>query len=39
MPIRQYFLWVGSILLVAIFIADWLLPEPAARPHSQNPAE
>jgi hypothetical protein len=37
MPIRQYFLWVGSILLVALFAADWLLPEPAAHPHSQIP--
>ena len=35
MPIRQYFLWVGSILLVALFVADWLLHEPAAHPHSQ----
>ena len=35
MPIRQYFLWVGSILLVALLVADWLLPEPAAQLHSQ----
>ena len=35
MPIRQYFLWVGSMLLVALFVADWLLPEPATHPHSQ----
>ena len=37
MPIRQYFLWVGSILLVALFVADWLLPEPVAHPHSDIP--
>jgi hypothetical protein len=37
MPIRQYFLWVGSVLLVALFVADWLLPEPVAYPHSQIP--
>ena len=37
MPIRQYFLWVGSVLLVALFVADWLLPKPVARTHSQIP--
>ena len=37
MPIRQYFLWVGSILLVALLVADWLLPEPVAHPHSEIP--
>ena len=37
MPIRQYFLWVGSVLLVALFVADWLLPEPVAHPHSEIP--
>ena len=37
MPIRQYFLWVGSILLAALFVADWLLPEPVAHPHSEIP--
>src|SRR5438552_3900058 len=37
MPIRQYFLWVGSILLVALFVANWLLPEPVAHPHSEIP--
>ena len=37
MPIRQYFLWVGSILLVGLFLTDWFLPEPAAHPHSQIP--
>jgi hypothetical protein len=37
MPIRQYFLWVGSILLAALFVADWGLPSPATRPHSEIP--
>ena len=31
MPIRQYFVWVGSVLLVALFAADWWLPDPAAH--------
>jgi hypothetical protein len=34
MPIRQYLVWVGSALLVAIFAADWWLPDPAAHSHS-----
>jgi len=37
MPIRQYFVWVGSALLVALFAADWLLPGPAAHSHSATP--
>jgi hypothetical protein len=37
MPIRQYFVWVGSALLVALFAADWLLPGPAAHSHSAIP--
>jgi hypothetical protein len=37
MPIRQYFSWVGSILLVALLAADWLLPAPVAHPDSQIP--
>jgi hypothetical protein len=32
MPIRQYFVWVGSVLLVALFAADWWVPAPAAQP-------
>jgi hypothetical protein len=28
MPLRQYFAWVGSILLVALFVADWCFPAP-----------
>jgi hypothetical protein len=34
MPIRQYFVWVGSVLLVALFAVDWWLPDPAAHSHS-----
>jgi hypothetical protein len=34
MPIRQYFVWVGSVLLVALFAADWWLPDPVAHLHS-----
>jgi len=34
MPIRQYFVWVGSVLLVALFAADWWLPGPPAHSHS-----
>jgi len=34
MPIRQYFVWVGSALLLSLFAADWLLPAPPAHSHS-----
>ena len=37
MPIRQYFLRVGSILLMALLVADWWLPAPVAHPHSEIP--
>ena len=38
MPLRQYFAWVGSILLVMLFAADWCLPTPVAHPlHSEIP--
>jgi hypothetical protein len=37
MPIRQYFLWVGSILFAALFVASGLLPEPVAHPRSEIP--
>jgi hypothetical protein len=37
MPIRQYFGWVGSVLLVALFATDWWLPGPAAHSHSAIP--
>jgi hypothetical protein len=36
MPLRQYFVWVGSILLLMLFAADWCLPTPVAdAPHSE----
>jgi hypothetical protein len=28
MPLRQYFTWVGSLLLAGLFAADWLFPVP-----------
>src|SRR5262245_53104214 len=31
MPIRQYFVWVGSVLLVALFAANWWLPDATAH--------
>src|SRR4029453_14622315 len=34
MPIHQYFSWVGSVLLVTLFAADWWLPDPAVHSHS-----
>jgi hypothetical protein len=38
MPLRQYFAWVGSILLVGLFAADWCFPAPVApAPHSESP--
>jgi hypothetical protein len=37
MPIRQYFLWVGSFILVALFVADWGLPAPSTPLHSEIP--
>ena len=38
MPLRQYFMWVGSILLVMLFAADWCFPAPVAHaPHSEIP--
>src|ERR1700754_2354232 len=37
MPLRQYFVWVGSVLLVALFVADWCFPAPVAHPHSEIP--
>jgi len=37
MPIRQYFVWVGIALLLALFAADWLLPRPAVYTHSAVP--
>ncbi|MGF6431232.1 hypothetical protein ABIE91_006452 [Bradyrhizobium elkanii] len=37
MPIRQYFVWVGSALLLALFAADWWLPDSPAHLHSAPP--
>ena len=38
MPLRQYFVWVGSILLVMLVAADWCFPAPVAHaPHSEIP--
>ena len=37
MPLRQYFSWVGSILVVALFVADWCLPAPFHAPHPEIP--
>jgi hypothetical protein len=34
MPIRQYFSWVGSVLLVALFAAGWWLPDNTTHSHS-----
>lgn len=40
MPLRQYFVWVGSILLVALFALDqWLPSLPAAPHHAALPNE
>lgn len=42
MPIRQDLLWAGSTLLIALYVADWLLPKPVAltvsqiSPHSRS---
>lgn len=37
MPIRQYFVWVGSVLLAALFAADWWLPDSPAPSVSAIP--
>src|SRR4051794_34992764 len=31
MPIRRYFAFVGSMLLMLLFVLDWYLPHPAAK--------
>jgi hypothetical protein len=42
MPLLQYFGWVGSVLLAALFAAGWWLPgnvsgaPPAKAPRSEN---
>jgi hypothetical protein len=37
MPIRQYFVWVGSVLLLALFAADWYPLAPFEHSHSEIP--
>ena len=37
MPLRQYFSWVGSILVLALFVVDWCLPAPFHAPHLEIP--
>jgi hypothetical protein len=39
MPLRQYFAWVGSILLLALFAADWCFPAPLRAPHPEIPPQ
>jgi hypothetical protein len=36
MPLLGYFGWVGSVLLVLLFVANWFFPEPAARASSPD---
>jgi hypothetical protein len=37
MPLRQYFAWVGSILLLALCAADWCFPAPLHVSHPEIP--
>ena len=37
MPIRLYFMWVGSALLMALYCADKWLPDPSTHAHSSIP--
>lgn len=32
MPIGRYLAWVGTSLLVLLFVANWFLPQPLAEP-------
>ena len=32
LPLKGYFMWVGSTLLVLLLAANWLLPTPAPNP-------
>ena len=32
LPLKGYFMWVGTALLVLLFAANWLLPTPAPNP-------
>jgi hypothetical protein len=35
MPLLQYFTWVGSILLLGLFVTDWCCPAPVHPPRSE----
>jgi hypothetical protein len=38
MPLRQYFTWMGSFLLLGLFAADWCFPAPVVHtPRSEIP--
>src|SRR5215471_14795376 len=37
MPLFQYFAWVGSCLLAALFAASWCIPTPTPAPQSSVP--
>jgi hypothetical protein len=39
MPLRQYFMWVGSFLLLGLFAADWCLPAPVVHARSAIPPQ
>jgi hypothetical protein len=39
MPLRQYFMWVGSLLLPGLFAADWCLPAPVLHARSAIPPQ
>jgi hypothetical protein len=39
MPLRQYFAWVGSILLVVLCAADWCFPAPLHVSHPEIPPQ
>jgi len=38
MPVTRYFLWVGSVLLALLFVADACLPKLPARKATATPA-
>jgi hypothetical protein len=37
MPLRQYFTWVGNLLLAGLFAADWCFPVPVHALRSEIP--
>ncbi len=37
MPIGQYLVWVGSVLLMALFGAYWWLPDPVSHSYDATP--